>query len=74
MRIRTPIDPAALIRERRKSLRLNQKTVAEKVGVSRQWIVDVEHSKPRLEVGLVRRTADERSIFLTVDKPARGTS
>jgi y4mF family transcriptional regulator len=52
MRIRTPIDLGALIRERRKALRLDQKTLAEKVGVSRQWIVDVEQGKPRLEIDL----------------------
>ena len=65
MRIRTPIDLGALIRERRKALRLDQKTLAEKVGVSRQWIVDVEQGKPRLEIGLVLRTADALGIVLT---------
>jgi HTH-type transcriptional regulator / antitoxin HipB len=74
MRIRTPIDLGALIRERRKALRLDQKTLAEKVGVSRQWIVDVEQGKPRLEIGLVLRTADALGIVLTVDKPTKGTS
>jgi HTH-type transcriptional regulator / antitoxin HipB len=74
MRIRTPIDLGALIRERRKALRLDQKTLAEKVGVSRQWIVDVEQGKPRLEIGLVLRTADALGIVLTVGKPTKGTS
>lgn len=74
MRIRTPIDLGALIRERRKALRLDQKTLAEKVGVSRQWVVDVEQGKPRLEIGLVLRTADALGIVLTVDKPTKGTS
>jgi len=74
MRVRTPIDLGALIRERRKALRLDQKTLAEKVGVSRQWIVDVEQGKPRLEIGLVLRTADALGIVLTVDKPTKGTS
>jgi HTH-type transcriptional regulator/antitoxin HipB len=74
MRIRTPIDLGALIRERRKALRLDQKTLAEKVGVSRQWIVDVEQGKPRLEIGPVLRTADALGIVLTVDKPTKGRS
>ncbi len=73
MRIRTPIDLGALIRERRKALRLDQKTLAEKVGVSRQWIVDVEQGKPRLEIGLVLRTADALGIVFSVDKPTKGT-
>jgi transcriptional regulator with XRE-family HTH domain len=38
MRIRTPIDLGALIRERRKALGLDQKTLAENVGVSRKWM------------------------------------
>jgi HTH-type transcriptional regulator / antitoxin HipB len=74
MRIRTPIDLGALIRERRKTLRLDQKTLAEKVGVSRQWIVDVEQGKPRLEIGLVLRTAAALGIVLTVDKPTKSTN
>jgi HTH-type transcriptional regulator/antitoxin HipB len=74
MRIRTPIDLGALIRARRKALRLDQKTLAEKVGVSRQWIVDVEQGKPRLELGLVLRTAEALGIVLIVDKPTKGTS
>jgi HTH-type transcriptional regulator / antitoxin HipB len=74
MRIRTPIDLGALIRQRRKTLRLDQKTLAEKVGVSRQWIVDVEQGKPRLEIGLVLRTAEALGIVLTVGNPTKGTS
>ena len=42
--------------------------------MSRQWIVDVEQGKPRLEIGLVLRTADALGIVLTVDKPTKGTS
>ena len=74
MRIRTPIDLGALIRARRKALRLDQKTLAEKVGVSRQWIIDAEQGKPRLELGLVLRTAEALGIVLTVDNPTKGTS
>jgi HTH-type transcriptional regulator/antitoxin HipB len=33
-------------------LGLDQKSLAQKVGVSRQWIVAVEHAKPRAEIGL----------------------
>jgi DNA-binding XRE family transcriptional regulator len=51
MRIRTPIDLGALIRERRRALRLDQKTLADKVGVSRQWIVDIEKGKIERESG-----------------------
>lgn len=42
MRIRTPTDLGAMIRNRRTKLGLDQKSLADKVGVSRQWIVAVE--------------------------------
>lgn len=74
MRIRTPSDLGALIRQRRIALRLDQKTLAAKVGVSRQWIVDVEKGKPRAEVGLLLRTIDALGIALDADKPTKGTS
>jgi hypothetical protein len=41
MLIRTPSDLGALIRDRRMKLGLDQKSLAGKVGVSRQWIVAV---------------------------------
>lgn len=65
MRIRTPADLGALIRDRRRRLGLGQKSLAEKVGVSRQWIVEVERGKPRAEVSLVLRTLDALGIPLT---------
>jgi HTH-type transcriptional regulator / antitoxin HipB len=58
----------------RRALRLDQKTLADKVAVSRQWIVDIEKGKPRAEVGLVLRTAEALNIALTADKPTKGTS
>jgi HTH-type transcriptional regulator/antitoxin HipB len=45
MRVRTPAELGALVRDYRTRLRLDQKSLAEKVGVSRQWIVDVEKGK-----------------------------
>lgn len=50
MRIRTPVDLGALIRDRRTKLGLDQRSLAKKVGVSRQWIVEVEKGKPRAEI------------------------
>ena len=65
MRIRTSIDLGALIRDRRIALRLDQKALADKVGVSRQWIVEIEKGKPRAEIALVLRTLDALGIPLT---------
>jgi len=55
MRIRTATDLGLVIRERRRALRLDQRTLAERAGVSRQWIVAVERGKSGAEVGLVLR-------------------
>lgn len=68
MRIRTSVDLGALIRDRRIALGLDQKTLAEKVGVSRQWIVEIEKGKPRAEIALVLRTIDVLGIPLTASE------
>ncbi|MGA8101668.1 MAG: helix-turn-helix transcriptional regulator [Candidatus Acidiferrales bacterium] len=68
MRIRTPVDLGALIRDRRIKLGLDQRSLAEKVGVSRQWIVEVEKGKPRAEIGLLLRTIDALGILLVAEK------
>jgi len=64
MRIRTPADLGALIRNTRKKLRLDQSTLAQKIGVSRLWLVEIEKGKPRAEIGLVLRTLDALRITL----------
>jgi HTH-type transcriptional regulator / antitoxin HipB len=65
MTIRTPADLGALIRNTRKKLRLDQSTLAKKIGVSRLWLVEIEKGKPRAEIGLVLRTLDALRITLT---------
>jgi HTH-type transcriptional regulator/antitoxin HipB len=55
VRARTPVDVGLMIRARRKQLELDQRTLAERIGVSRQWLVEVEKGKPRAELGLVLR-------------------
>ena len=60
MRIRTPADLGALIRDSRTKLGLDQKSLAEKVGVSRQWIVEIEKgiaAHPRILRQLARSAA-----------------
>lgn len=56
MRIRTPQDIGLTIRERRIQRGLDQTELASRVGVSRQWLVEIEKGKPRAELGLVLRT------------------
>ena len=74
MRIRTPIDLGAVIRDRRKKLQLDQKSLADKVGVSRQWVVEVEKGKSGAEIGLVLRTIEALGINLEVDKIPKVTA
>jgi HTH-type transcriptional regulator / antitoxin HipB len=64
MRIRTPADLGALIRTTRQKLRLDQLTLAKKIGVSRLWLVEIEKGKPRAEIGLVLRALDALHIRL----------
>lgn len=67
MIIRTPRELGATIKDRRRKLHLGQRELAEKVGVSRQWLIEVEKGKPGAEVGLVFRTLAALGITLRAD-------
>ncbi len=64
MLIRTPADLGAVLRDRRKQLKLDQATLAKRIGVSRQWIIEVERGHPRAEFALVLRAVDVLGIQL----------
>jgi HTH-type transcriptional regulator / antitoxin HipB len=64
MFIRTPADLGAVIRDRRRQLGLGQAELAERIGVSRQWVVGIERGRARAELGLVLRTLDSLGIRL----------
>jgi len=64
MFVRTPADLGAIIRERRRELGLGQAELAERIGVSRQWIIGVERGHARAELGLVLRALDTLAIRL----------
>jgi HTH-type transcriptional regulator/antitoxin HipB len=55
MRIRTATDLGLVVRERRRALGLDQRTLAERAGVSRQWIVAIERGKAGAAIGLLLR-------------------
>jgi HTH-type transcriptional regulator / antitoxin HipB len=67
MRTRTVPELGLIIRERRRKLGLGQRALAAKVGVSRQWIVEVEQGKARAAVGLVLRTLEALGLQLDID-------
>ena len=53
MYVRTPSDLGSAIREQRRRHKISQQKLADDVGVSRQWLVEVERGKPRAELVLV---------------------
>ncbi len=53
--LRTPADVGALIRDRRRVLKLDQADLARMIGVSRLWVNQVEKGKPGASLGLVLR-------------------
>jgi HTH-type transcriptional regulator/antitoxin HipB len=67
MLIRTSADLGALIRDYRRRRGLDQLALAKKIGVSRQWVVEIEKGKPRAEVGLILRALDVLGVPLSVD-------
>jgi len=67
MLIRSPADLGAVIRDRRRQLKLDQASFAKRIGVSRQWVIDIEHGHPRAELGLALRALDALNIRLDAD-------
>lgn len=64
MLIRSPSDLGAVIRDRRKQLKLDQAALARRIGVSRQWVIEVERGHARAELGLVLRAVDILDVRL----------
>jgi HTH-type transcriptional regulator / antitoxin HipB len=54
-KLRTPADIGALIKDRRRALGLDQAELAERIGVKRLWVNQVERGKPGASLGLVLR-------------------
>lgn len=63
----------ALIRDRRKHRGWDQQTLADRVGVSRLWISEMENGKRSVQLDLVLRVLDVLGIQLNVGgEPQRG--
>lgn len=71
MLLRSPLELGLVIRDRRRALGLDQKTLATRIGVSRQWIVAVEKGKPRAELALVLRTLSALDMAIDVREAAQ---
>ncbi len=53
--LRTSSDIGALIRDRRRTLGIDQAELASRIGVGRLWVNQVERGKPGASLGLVLR-------------------
>ncbi|MCC4585593.1 helix-turn-helix transcriptional regulator [Xanthomonas sp. NCPPB 1067] len=67
---RTPSDVGNIIRARRKRLGWDQARLAHEIGVSRQWIVDIEKGKPRAELQLILRALQALGLELMLGPSA----
>ena len=76
MLVRTPADLGAIIRDRRKQLKLDQAAFAKRIGVSRQWVIEIEQGHARAELGLVLRAMDALNIQIdtNIDQTMRRPS
>lgn len=63
--LRSANDLGAAIRDRRRKLGLNQQELATRVGVTRQWIIEIEQGKERAAIGLVLRTLNALGLELS---------
>lgn len=67
MLLRTPLDLGQAIKDRRRRLGWDQDELAQRVGASRKWLIEVEKGKPRAEVGLLLRALDVLGLRLSID-------
>lgn len=74
MLITTPRDLGAAIKDRRKQLGLGQAELAARVGVSRQWLIQVEGGKAGVATGLVLRLLNTLGLRLMLDGRGEPTS
>jgi HTH-type transcriptional regulator/antitoxin HipB len=64
---RTPRDIGLIIRDQRRTLGLPQGELAKRIGVSRQWLIEVEAGKARAELGLVLRTLNALGLCASIE-------
>jgi HTH-type transcriptional regulator/antitoxin HipB len=71
--VRAPSELGAAIREQRRRQALSQADLAERIGVNRRWVVDIERGKDRAELGLVLRALEALGIRLLIDDGRRAS-
>jgi HTH-type transcriptional regulator/antitoxin HipB len=68
MQARTARDIGLLIRDQRRRVQLSQQQLADRLSVSRQWIVEVEGGKPRAELELILRALSALDLTVEVSR------
>ena len=74
MTIHSPHALANTVRRRRLDLGLSQSNLADRVGVSRKWIIDVERGKSTVALSHLLRLLDALELDLSVaprESPSR---
>jgi len=72
MSIRTSSELGAAIRAQRRKLGLEQRELAEKIGVSRKWVIELEKGSGGAGIGLILRALRVLKLSLdTVPEPAK---
>jgi transcriptional regulator with XRE-family HTH domain len=71
MQIKSVHDLAATARGRRSALGLSQAALADRMGVSRDWVNSFEAGKPRVELILVLRLLEALDLRLEAVTPDR---
>lgn len=67
MRIRTPTDFGAIARQMRRDLKLSQNALAERSGVTRQWLVRFEKGGSEVALSKVFAVLAELDLVVRVD-------
>lgn len=67
MLIKTPREIGMLVRDRRKAHGWTQDALAQRLGVSRLWVVQLEQGKSTAQIGLVLRALNELDVPMQVD-------
>jgi transcriptional regulator with XRE-family HTH domain len=65
MQIRRAEDIASLIRTAREAAKLSQQALADRLGVSRKWVNEIEQSSSNPKIRLVLRALNELGITLS---------
>jgi HTH-type transcriptional regulator/antitoxin HipB len=67
VQVRTAKEIGTFIRDQRKRQKLDQATLASRIGVNRRWVMEVERGKPRAEIDLVLKALEALGLSLSVD-------